>query len=135
MGIPVVNDHAYNNLLTLSWNLRATYQSTAAVGDIVVADTSGNWVCNTGANNATPNTTPMGEIVSVEKGSNVATVRMWNVRGVVTKEYSTVASRGSNVILANDDSTVTGSATVGAQDNTYIVAVDTTATTLTWLVL
>jgi len=116
-------------------NLIATYQAYAAVGEIVVASTSSNMAVNSAANNASPTSIPMGEITSIEKGSKVATVEWWNVRAFVTKKYSTVMTRGSTIICANDDSTITGSATFAAQDNTYVMVVDTGNTTATFAVL
>lgn len=117
-------------------NLIATYQAYAAPGDLVIASTSSNMAVNSQANNQSPNALPWGKVVSVERGSKVATVEWYNVSKFVTHKYSTVMTRGSNVIGANDDSTVTGSATFTAGgDLTYVMAVDAGNTTCTFAVM
>lgn len=122
-------------LLRTAANIEETHQDTIKVGHIVRAGTSSNYCVNSTANNTSFQTIPMGRVVSIEKGSKVCTVEWFNVRAMVTQKYSTVGSRSSNVIVANDKSTITGSVTCGAQDRTYIWGVDTGNTTMTFLVL
>ena len=123
------------NLLRTAANIETTHQDTIAIGHLVRAGTSSNYCVNSTANNTSLNTVPIGRVASIEKGSKVCTVEWFNVRAMVTQKYSTVASRSSNVIMANDMSTITGSATCAAQDNTYVWGVDTGNTTLTFLVM
>ena len=123
------------NLLRTAANIETTHQDTIKVGHLVRAGTSSNYCVNSTANNTSLNTVPIGRVVSIEKGSKVCTVEWFNVKAMVTQKYSTVGSRSSNVIMANDKSTITGSATCGAQDNTYIWGVDTGNTKMTFLVM
>ena len=123
------------NLLRTAANIEETHQDTIKVGHIVRAGTSSNYCVNSTANNTTPTRYPLGRVVSIEKGSKVCTVEWFNVFAVVTQKYSTVGTLGSNVIMANDKSTITGSATIAAQDNTYIWGIDTGNTTMTFLVM
>lgn len=122
------------NLLRTAANIETTHQDTIRTGHLVRAGTSSNYCVNSTANNDTLTRWPIGRVVSIEKGSQVCTVEWFNVRAMVTQKYSTVGSRSSNVIMANDKSTITGSATKAAQDNTYIWGVDTGNTTMTFLV-
>ena len=122
-------------LIKTAANIIITHRDEIHVGDLVGPSTSSNCAVNSLANNASFTAVPIGRVDSIEKGSEVCTVEWLNVRAIATHRYSTVGTRGSNVIGANDHSTITGSATFGAQDNTYIWGIDTGNQTMTFLLL
>jgi len=122
-------------LLRTAAKVISTWTGNIQVGDLVMPNTSGNWVIESCANNESFSSAPIGQVMSIEKGSVFCTVEWINVRGYVTLQYSTVMSRGSTLICANDTSSVTGSATFTTDDNTYVIAVDTGNTQATALLL